>query len=120
MNVDASVHSDSSSFSVKMVLRDHVGTFFRGKTLRFGNVVLVFEAEAIGVNEALAWIITLKIQNVIVESDLLLSIQAIEKGKQNYLEVGYVVDSCRVRLNQRRDYCQAYQKASEQICPFDG
>lgn len=55
MNVDASVGMNSSSFSVGMV---HAGTFLRGKTMRFGRMVSVYKADAIGINEALSWIMT--------------------------------------------------------------
>lgn len=56
INVDASVFPGEESFTVGMVLRDHGGTFIAGQTLRLQAPDSVFEAEVIGVREALFWI----------------------------------------------------------------
>lgn len=56
INVDASVMPGVNSFSIGMVLRGHDGVFVAGKTSRFSVADSVFEAESIGVREALSWI----------------------------------------------------------------
>lgn len=106
VNVDASVGIDSSSFSVGMILRDYKGVFMRGKTMRFGGTRTrsVFEAESIGNNEALTWILSLQIDNVTIETHSLLTVQALDKHHANELEVGNIIESCRLKLVSRNDF----------------
>lgn len=54
VNVDASFFTGEESFTVGMVLRDHGGNFIAGRTLKLQAPNSVFEAEAIGVKEALS------------------------------------------------------------------
>lgn len=68
---------DSNSFSIGMVLRDHKGHFLRGRTRRLSGRVKAFEAKAVGMFEALSWIKDLQGQDVIVESDSLLVVEAL-------------------------------------------
>lgn len=100
LNVDASVCSGAETFSVGMVLRDHLGSFLAGKNLRLFAPVSVVEAEVVGVREALSWIKEMHLQNtrVIIETDSLLTVQAIKSKEQNYLEVGAVIDDCKLQL----------------------
>ena len=56
LNVDASTYACSNSFSIGTILRDHNGLFLKRKTMKFPGKVQVFEAEAVGVYEAMhAW-----------------------------------------------------------------
>ena len=98
LNVDASVHPGAQSFKVGMVLRDHMGSFVAGKTLCLPGQVSVFEAEAIGMDEALSWILSRPLHRTVIETDSLLTVQAITKTEAIRLEVGNVIDSCRQRL----------------------
>ncbi|WOH09238.1 hypothetical protein DCAR_0728694 [Daucus carota subsp. sativus] len=52
-----------------MVLRDDRGEFIRGKNLRYAGTVNVMEAEAIGLQEALAWLEDMGVQNAVIERD---------------------------------------------------
>lgn len=56
----------------------------------------MFEAEAVGVREALSWIYDQNLQNVdvVVESDSQVTVTAIHNKQINYLEVGDVIASC--------------------------
>lgn len=54
LNVDASVFPGMETFSISMVLRNHSGTFLAGKNIRLPVPTSVFEAEALGVREALS------------------------------------------------------------------
>lgn len=96
INVDASVMPGVNSFSVGMVLRGHDGGFVAGKTTRFNAADSVFEAETIGVREALSWIYdnNLQNENVVIESDSMTTVNAIHRKEVNHLEVGDVIDSC--------------------------
>lgn len=95
LNVDASVFLGVEMFSVGMVLRDYSGTFVASK-----NPISMFEAEAVGVREALLWIKELHLQSirVLIETDSLLTVQAIKSKERNYLEVGEVNEECCLQL----------------------
>lgn len=58
-------------FTVGMVLRDHDGSFIAGKTLCLQAPDSVFEAEAIGVREALSWVSNQQLQDkkISIETD---------------------------------------------------
>lgn len=98
LNVDASVFSQSDSFSVGMVMGDHRGSFVEAKIAALPCPATVLEAESIGVKEALSWIMQRGDANVIIETDSLLTVRALQ-GKKNYkLEVGHVIDHCKWQL----------------------
>lgn len=71
INVDAFVYPGTNAFSIGMVMRNNEGTVMAAKNYKFWGEVLVVEAEAIGVCEALSWIKELQRQDdeIIVESD---------------------------------------------------
>lgn len=98
--MDASVFPNASYFSVGLVLRDHLGSYIAGKVSYFPMDVSIFEAEFIGIRQALSWIKEEEISNgqVVVESDSLLSVKAIMEGKVNLLEVGDIVEDCKQEL----------------------
>ncbi|XP_074322978.1 uncharacterized protein LOC141659936 [Apium graveolens] len=66
---------------------------------QFSMVDSVFEVELIGVRETLSWIKEGQYGSakVLIESDSLLSIDAIQKDKINFLEVGEVIEECKCR-----------------------
>lgn len=53
----------------------------------------MFAAETMGVSEALSWIAGKGLSKVTVETDSLLTIQALQRGNGNQLEVGHVLHS---------------------------
>lgn len=54
VTVDVSVFENASTFRVGMVLRDHLGSFIAGRSVSLPLVNSVFEAETIGISEALS------------------------------------------------------------------
>lgn len=110
VNVDAHIVAGCSWFSCGLILRDHQGKFIRARTHRFVGIVPVVEAEAIGVLEATRWINSLGMHDVDIESDSLVTVQAINKAVENYLEVGVVFQKCREFLNDRRDISVSFVK----------
>ncbi|WOH01628.1 hypothetical protein DCAR_0521012 [Daucus carota subsp. sativus] len=102
INVDASVVDGQNSFGIGMVLRNHQGHYITGKKMRFAGSFSVMEAEMTGITEALTWA-----QNytnaVVIESDSLLSVEAIQNGQENLLELGDLIHQCRniLRHNDR-------------------
>lgn len=103
LNVDASVQSGTDSFAIWMVIRDDLGNFVQGKNLRYAGIVSVMEAEDIGVQEALQWIKDMAAQRVIIETDSLLVINAVQKNQDYQLEVGNILVVCRSKLRLRPD-----------------
>lgn len=63
----------------------------KSKCLRqkFGGVVV----------EALRWIMELGISNEEIESDSMLTVQAVNKGLVNFLEVGNLIDESRLQIS---------------------
>lgn len=98
LNVDASVVAGQNSFAVGMVLRNSQGHFIAGKTMRFSGAVTVLEAELTGIWEAMVWSRDVAESPVIVESDSLLSVQAINNGHDNLLESGDLVQQCQEEI----------------------
>lgn len=99
LNVDASVYAGASSFSIGMVLRDDKGRFVRGKCMNVKGTVSVFEAESFGVCEALSWIMQEVNQPVSIESDSLQTVNALNKKVHYQLEVGDILDRCRILVH---------------------
>ena len=94
LNVDASVTMGSNRFSVGLILRDHLGEFVARKASCYPGVGSVLEAEVHAIFEGLQWLISMSHNNVIIESDSLLSIQAIEHTSDIQFEEGQVIDLC--------------------------
>lgn len=77
-----------------MIIRDCRDTFVRGRTIKCAWAVSVLEAEALGVREALSWILTLPHMKLMVESDSLITVNAISKGMVYKDEVGHILECC--------------------------
>lgn len=62
-----------------MVLRDHTGKFLAGGTTSFEAAATAFEAEAVGVREALSWIkhMHLESRKIVLETGSLLVVNEI-------------------------------------------
>lgn len=110
LNVDASVFVGHSSFAVGMIIRDHNGCFIQAKNLRRAGEVPVFEAEAMGILEALSWLQTLALSDVVIESDSLLTVNALHQNIDSHLEVGSVLQDCRDILDHRPDFSVSFTR----------
>lgn len=111
MNVDASVYPGADSFSVGMVLRDCKGQFLRGKVMKLPGCVPVEEAEMTAIYEALVWSKEFPDQQQItVESDSLICVNAINKAKKNYLEMGDLTEQCREVCRTRNGISVVFTK----------
>lgn len=95
INVDAAVTVGQNWFALGMVVRNHLGQYITGRMMKFSGEVLVVEAEMIGILEALSWANDSIPGRVIVESDSLISVQAVQQDKENLLEVGDITQQCR-------------------------
>ncbi|XP_074323921.1 uncharacterized protein LOC141660834 [Apium graveolens] len=110
VNVDASIFAGNMSYSVGMVLRDQTKGFYKARVLRNSGEVSMFEAEATGVLAAIRWVVELGISNVEVESDSMLTVQALRKGTQNFLEVGNILQENHLMLESRPNIIVSFVK----------
>ncbi|KAL8121049.1 hypothetical protein AgCh_017989 [Apium graveolens] len=110
VNVDAHVVAGCPWFSCGLVLRNHAGKFIRARTHKFIGAVPVIEAEVTGVWEAIKWVKSLGLQNVDIESDSLVAVQAINNAVENLLEVGVVMQACSRVLKSRKDIVVSFIK----------
>lgn len=81
-----------------MIIKDFKGCFVHGRNAKFAGYVSVFEAEALGVREALSWLLSLPAMKTIVETDSLSTVNALCKGVDHRLKVGFVLEECRSLL----------------------
>lgn len=58
LNVDASFDPGATKFSVGMVIRDSEGSFVEGRSMTLPRPASIYEAECIGVREALSWLMS--------------------------------------------------------------
>lgn len=84
-----------------MVIRNYKGEFIAGKTVKIVGEVSVFEAEVRGLLEAFLWLQSLDLQNVVVESDSLLSVNAVKNEVKYVFEVGPMLEECQSILKAR-------------------
>lgn len=105
LNVDASFRTEESSFSIGMVIRDHEGVFVEGRSMSLPRPSSVFETECIGVREALPWLQNYREWRVVVETDSLLTADALCTDRNNLLEVDHVLDQCKILLHSLPGVC---------------
>ena len=102
INVDAAVKEGYNSFTVGMVLRNNLGHFLAGRVKKFAGTVTVMEAEMVGITEALSWLQQISVPNqVIIESDSQLCVNAIYRDNSNLLEIGNLIQQCRSVISSR-------------------
>lgn len=98
LNVDASLYSGEFMFSLGLVVRDSSGQFIMGKNMKFSGERSVMEAEAIGMYEAIKWILSTGLHHVVIESDSQLVVHALKSEDSYQVEVGHIIDECKERL----------------------
>lgn len=101
LNTDAAVRLGEETYSIGLVLRDHHGDFVTGMVKRLLMVDSVLEVEVAAIREGIHWLSMLPYDNVEIETDSLLAVQAIEQQLTNSLKVGFVVDECRTSIISR-------------------
>ncbi|XP_074362740.1 uncharacterized protein LOC141703020 [Apium graveolens] len=81
-----------------MVIRNHLGSFVEGRTVVLSQAADALEAEVLGIREALSWVKSMDGRKVTVESDSLVAVNAINGQNKFLLEVGHIIDHCRLLL----------------------
>lgn len=98
INADASWFEDAYYFSIGMVTRGQKGQFIECRTMAFHQPADVFEAECIGMKEALSWVLNQGNNRVTMETDFMLTGEAINGQRENMLEAGHVINQCKSML----------------------
>lgn len=86
-------------------MHDHNGVFIEGKNLALPCPLSVFEAENIGVREALSWVMMHQDRKVTVKRDSLLRVRALHSRNENLLEVGHVIEHRKVMMQALSEVC---------------
>ncbi|XP_030479434.1 uncharacterized protein LOC115696684 [Cannabis sativa] len=95
INVDATLFPNDNSYGYGLVARDHFGKFIEAKTSQFSGSYPAEVVEDLGIKEALSWIKGKSWDNVELESDSLLSVQAIRSNQKMSSTFGIVIEDCR-------------------------
>uniref|UniRef100_A0A803P2K0 RNase H type-1 domain-containing protein n=1 Tax=Cannabis sativa TaxID=3483 RepID=A0A803P2K0_CANSA len=95
VNVDAAMFEDTHSFGFSMVARDCCGVLIQGKTVCRQGHVDPSLAEAMEVREALSWIKSYPWQNVTLETDSLVVVQALRRSMDMISLFGLVIKDCK-------------------------
>lgn len=90
--MDVAIRSGGDNFSTGMLIRDHEGKFLAGRVSRTSGPAIVLEAETNVLYEGLCWLKSLPFQNVLIKSDSLLTVQAVQRSDANRLEIGHLFD----------------------------
>lgn len=112
VNIDAAFFSDTMSMGIEMVLRDANGTFVAARTLVLPGMVPADVGEAMGFVEALSWVKGMKLENVIVEGDARLVVDAIDSSERNCSSFGDYIELCKSILRS----CPSYSISCVRRC----
>ncbi|XP_030494821.2 uncharacterized protein LOC115710603 [Cannabis sativa] len=102
VNVDAAIFEASRQFGVGWVARDARGLLIHGHTKLFNVQATPELAEAVGIREALSWIKSSGLQQVVLETDCLSIVQALRSSIVMISTFGQVVNECKALLNDLR------------------
>ena len=81
-----------------MIDRDDSGNLLQAKSKLFQYVVEPEVAEIMAIKEALSWLVHMNWQEVTLESDCLVVVQAIRSKTQMRSRFGVLVEECRTHL----------------------
>ncbi|XP_062102834.1 uncharacterized protein LOC133812999 [Humulus lupulus] len=95
INVDAAIFSAAATYSFAGIVRDHEGAFVEAFSVCRAGVVSPELGEALGVREALSWIKKRSWQQVEIETDSLLVVQALRSSTSMASYFGVVTDECK-------------------------
>ncbi|KAL8145631.1 hypothetical protein AgCh_003685 [Apium graveolens] len=100
VSVDAAIFKDREEFGFGMVARDHLGGLIKAKSVLQKGVSTPEIAEAMEIKEALSWIKQEGWPRVELESDSLVTVQAVRSSLAMRSPFGRIVEECRSSLSQ--------------------
>ncbi|XP_060959266.1 uncharacterized protein LOC133030514 [Cannabis sativa] len=99
INVDAALFHQEGSYGYALVARDSSANLIEAKTCFQGGYYTAEIVEALGIKEALSWIKRENWTNVQIESDSLLSVQAIRSNQHFSSNFGLLIQDCQLLLS---------------------
>uniref|UniRef100_A0A803PR88 Reverse transcriptase domain-containing protein n=1 Tax=Cannabis sativa TaxID=3483 RepID=A0A803PR88_CANSA len=100
VNVDGAIFEANNCFGFGIIARDSTGRIMEGISKSCCGRVSPEYAEIFGIKEALSWIKTKGWQEVTLETDCLVAVQAIKSTVNMPSTFGLLVSDCRVILNE--------------------
>ncbi|XP_012087681.1 uncharacterized protein LOC105646438 [Jatropha curcas] len=101
INLDASVFSGGTVAGVGLVCQNSFGEFIAAKTMLLHGQFNALHAEALSVREALSWIKAKAWSSIIVESDALMVVNAINSSTvTDDSSFGLVISDCKLLINE--------------------
>ncbi|KAM6576521.1 hypothetical protein CsatB_028358 [Cannabis sativa] len=98
LNVDAATIEREEQYGFGIVARDHFGNCLEARAGCFGGVYSAAVIEALGIKEALSWIKTKNWDYVVVETDSLVTVQAIRSSQTVGSTFDLIIQDCRSAL----------------------
>ncbi|KAL8113779.1 hypothetical protein AgCh_020904 [Apium graveolens] len=100
VNTDAAIFLASSCYAFAFIARNHQGDLVEARSsCKPGKVTPEF-AEAVGIHEALSWIKSKHLIDVVVETNCLVAVQAIRGTTTLFSYFGKVIEECRVLMKE--------------------
>ncbi|XP_073024431.1 uncharacterized protein [Primulina eburnea] len=93
-NVDAAMFHEHQAVGFGAVVRDSTGEFMVSKTSVKYGMCDVKEAEALALFDAIAWTISVELQDIIFETDSLTVLKAITSKNADHTEFGSIISGC--------------------------
>ncbi|XP_060959222.1 uncharacterized protein LOC133030484 [Cannabis sativa] len=119
VDVDATLFNGGNSYGIGMVARNHDGVLIEARTVLSHGAVDPPLAEAIGLKEALSWIKDMQWQNVSLESDCLVAIQAIRSSLKMHSLFGLVIRDCKTLFNTIGIISVVFVKRSANVVAYN-
>lgn len=94
INTDAAIFTELNNTGFGWVLRDHEGRMMAAPTHSIPGLVDPCAAEALGIREVLSWIKNRGLSKIVVESDALVVVNAINGSTPDFYIFGLIVEDC--------------------------
>uniref|UniRef100_A0A803PT91 RNase H type-1 domain-containing protein n=1 Tax=Cannabis sativa TaxID=3483 RepID=A0A803PT91_CANSA len=98
LNVDAALFERDEQYGFGIVAQDHFGNCLEARAGSFGGVHSAAVIKALGIKEALSWIKAKNWNHVVIETDSLVTVQAIRSTQSMGSTFGLIIQDCRVAL----------------------
>ncbi|XP_060959468.1 uncharacterized protein LOC133030669 [Cannabis sativa] len=112
INVDGAIFESENRFGFGFIVRDSAGKLVQAVSGSKIGVVAPEIVEVVGMKEVLSWIKTKKITDVEIETDSLVTVQAINGSVQMPSQFGLLIQDCRSLLSELQDVFISFVKRS--------
>ncbi|XP_062088725.1 uncharacterized protein LOC133795286 [Humulus lupulus] len=99
INVDATLFDSENKYGYGLVARNHFGNLVAARAGSYGGLYASEVIEAMGIKEALSWVQTNNWRSVEIETDNLVSVQAIRGNHSMRSTLGLLIKDCQILLS---------------------